>query len=35
MDIVMQELGVSRASIYAYLKDIRHEVEEACDEKQA
>jgi predicted transcriptional regulator YheO len=35
MDIVMQELGVSRASIYAYLKDIRHESEEACDEKQA
>jgi predicted transcriptional regulator YheO len=35
MDIVMQELGVSRASIYAYLKDIRQEAEESCNEKQA
>jgi predicted transcriptional regulator YheO len=35
MDIVMQELGVSRASIYAYLKDIRQEAEESCNENQA
>jgi predicted transcriptional regulator YheO len=35
IDIVMQELGVSRASIYAYLKDIRQEAEESCNEKQA
>jgi predicted transcriptional regulator YheO len=26
VDIVMQELGISRASIYAYLKDIRQEI---------
>jgi predicted transcriptional regulator YheO len=35
MEIVMQELGVSRASIYAYLKDIRQEAEESYDEKEA
>ncbi len=33
VDIVMQELGISRASIYAYLKDIRQEVEEEYNER--